>query len=277
MPVYETLGDRMKAYEFANTQRAAFKGLPLILRLDGKSFHTFTKGLKRPFDARLTNVMVELTKFLVDITHARLGYTQSDEITLVLYEPINETNKAEYIYGGRFFKIDSLIAARASVRFNKLVAQHLPEKAELEAVFDCRSFQVPTLLEAYHAVLWRQQDCVKNAKAMAAQSLFSHKSLQGLSGNEMVKKMLDEANVDFEKLPAEFRLGTFIKRYKIEKPLEEELIQRLTAAGIKVPTEPIMRTEIQSFQQDMREIDQNYRVDFLLGGNQAFSEKPKEV
>jgi tRNA(His) 5'-end guanylyltransferase len=277
MPVYETLGDRMKAYEFVNTQRSAFKGLPLIIRLDGKSFHTFTKGLKRPFDARLTNVMIELTKFLVDITHARIGYTQSDEITLVLYEPISESNKAEYIYGGRFFKIDSLLAARASVRFNKLVAQHLPEKSEAEAVFDCRSFQVPTLLEAYHEVLWRQQDCVKNAKAMAAQSIFSHKSLQGLSGDQMVKKMLDEADVNFEKFPMEFRFGTFVKRNKIEKPLEEELVQRLTATGIKVPTGPIMRTEIQSFQQDLREIDQNYRVDFLLGGNHAFLNDPKNL
>ena len=78
-----SLGDRMKSYESLSTSRKAFKGQPLVVRLDGKSFHTFTKGLARPFDQRLSSLMVETTKALVDRFQAKVGYTQSDEITLV--------------------------------------------------------------------------------------------------------------------------------------------------------------------------------------------------
>lgn len=267
MALYSSLGDRMKAYEAPQTQIYAFKGQPLIVRLDGKGFHKFTKGLKRPFDERLTMIMQELTKFLVDISHATIGYTQSDEITLVLNESCSPDNASDYIYGGRFFKINSILAARASVRFNSLVEKYLPEKAGLEAVFDCRSFSVPSLMEAFNALVWRQQDAVKNAKAMAAQSQFSHKSLQNLSGADMVKKLLDEANIDFNGYPEAFRLGTFARRVKLEKPLEDEVVQRLMKAGLPVPTEPVIRTEIQTFHVDLSSIQA--KTNFVLYGEDA--------
>lgn len=81
----DSLGDRMKMYEAPTTNRVIFKGQPIIARLDGKSFHTFTKGLSRPYDERLKNLMVAITKELVDRYGAIIGYHQSDEITLVWY------------------------------------------------------------------------------------------------------------------------------------------------------------------------------------------------
>lgn len=163
-----SLGDRMKSYEFPSTSRKAFKGQPLVVRLDGKSFHNFTKGLKRPYDERLSKLMVATTTALVDRFQAKVGYTQSDEISLVWN--IECDSSAEFPFDGRFQKMESLLASYATAFFNKKLAEFLPEKEDELPTFDARAFVVPNLMEAYHALLWRQQDATKNAISMAAQS-----------------------------------------------------------------------------------------------------------
>lgn len=228
-----TLGDRMKTYEATSTSRKAFKGQPIIVRLDGKSFHKFTSGMERPFDSALTAMMIDLTKALVDKTGANFGYTQSDEITLGFF--IDSTSKAEYMFDGRFQKMESVIAGMATGLFLLSCIQHFPERVKMLPVFDCRAFVVPNLLEAYHSVLWRQQDCTKNAISMAAQSMFSHKSLQGLNGSEMQEKMWAEKNVNFNDYPASFRRGTFARRLRTFEPLDAAVIEKLTALGKPVP------------------------------------------
>ena len=162
-----SLGDRMKSYEFPSTSRKAFKGQPMVVRLDGKSFHNFTKGLKRPYDERLSKLMVATTMALVDRFQAKVGYTQSDEISLVWN--IECDSSAEFPFDGRFQKMESLLASYATAFFNKKLAEFLPEKEDELPTFDARAFVVPNLMEAYHALLWRQQDATKNAISMAAQ------------------------------------------------------------------------------------------------------------
>jgi tRNA(His) 5'-end guanylyltransferase len=238
-----SLGDRMKMYEQTSTARRAFKGQPLIVRLDGKNFHTFCRGLKRPYDERLSDLMVSVTKALVDRFQARVGYTQSDEITLAWHIQPHET--AEFQFDGRFQKLESLTAAFCSVAFNRALGSYIPEKSDQMPIFDSRAFVVPTLKEAYHAFLWRQQDATKNAVSMAAQSMFSHKSLQGLHGPEMQEKMWAEKGVNFNDYPAFFKRGTFVKREKV-------LIQPgdIDMDGIPEkfrPTEAVERTQISSF------------------------------
>jgi tRNA(His) guanylyltransferase len=206
-----TLGDRMKSYEQPSTSRKAFKGQPLVVRLDGKSFHTFTKGLKRPYDERLSKLMTATMMALVERFQANVGYTQSDEITLVFHVTVDGTR--EYPFDGRFQKVESLTAAFATAYFNKHLAEAIPEKADQLPIFDARAFVVPSLKEAYHAILWRQQDATKNAISMAAQSMFSHKSLQGLHGPEMQEKMWAEKGVNFNDYPPFFKRGVFAKRF----------------------------------------------------------------
>ena len=237
-----SLGDRMKSYEFPSTTRKAFKGQPLVVRLDGKSFHTFTKGLKRPYDERLSRLMVETTKALVDRFQAKVGYTQSDEITLVWN--IECDGSAEFPFDGRFQKMESLLAAYATAVFNKKLAEYLPEKAEQLPIFDARAFVVPNLMEAYHAILWRQQDATKNAISMAAQSMFSHKSLQKKNSSEMQEMMWSQHGVNFNDYPAFFKRGTFVRRVKRERILTDAEMANIPAAHR--PTGPVVRSGIEA-------------------------------
>ena len=240
-----TLGYRMKEYEAPSTSRKAFKGQPLVVRLDGKSFHTWTKGLKRPYDKRLSDLMVHVTKQLVDRFQARVGYTQSDEISLVWYIQPHET--AEYPFDGRFQKLESLTAAYATAVFNEAKALGFTGEPQGErlALFDSRAFVVPTVKEAYHAILWRQQDATKNAISMAAHTYFSHKSLQGKDGPTMQERLFTEKGINFNAYPAFFKRGTFVKRHKVLKTLSADELSRIPADHR--PTGPVERTVISAF------------------------------
>jgi tRNA(His) 5'-end guanylyltransferase len=260
-----TLGDRVKGYEQPTTMRKAFKGQPLIVRLDGKNFHAFCKGLKRPFDERLSALMVEVTKYLVETFQARIGYTQSDEITLVWHYQPHET--AEYPFAGRFQKMESLLAAYATAFFNTHLSFHLPEKAGAMPVFDARAFVVPNEREAYHTVLWRQQDCTKNAISMAAQSMFSHKSLQGLHGPEMQERMWKEKGVNFNDYPAAFKRGTFVSRAKVLRVLDEAELARIPEAHR--PTGPVERTETKVRDIWLAKEDNTFVIPILFYGLEA--------
>lgn len=240
-----SLGDRMKSYEAPSTGRKAFKGQPLVVRLDGKSFHTWTKGLKRPYDQRLSDLMVRVTKALVDRFQAKVGYTQSDEITLVWYVQPHES--AEYPFDGRFQKLESLTAAYATAIFNSQAAGDFfgEPQGERLALFDSRAFVVPTIKEAYHAILWRQQDATKNAISMAAHTYFSHKSLQGKHGNEMQEMLFSEKGINFDDYPPFFKRGTFVKRMKVEKVLEDWELEAIPEAHR--PSGPVTRTVVKEF------------------------------
>lgn len=232
------LGDRMKAYEAPSTIRQAFKGQPLVVRLDGKSFHTYTKGLKRPYDERLSNLMVSTMVALVDRFGANVGYVQSDEITLVWLTTPDGT--VELPFSGRFQKLESVLAGFCSAFFAREAMKVLPEKDHIVPCFDARAFVVPTVQEAYHAVLWRQQDCTKNAISMAAQSMFSHKYLQGRSGPEMQELMWKEKGVNFNDYPAFFKRGTFARRVKEERVLTKEQLAKIPEG--RRPTGPVLRS-----------------------------------
>jgi tRNA(His) 5'-end guanylyltransferase len=127
----------------------------LSLRLDGKGFSKFTKGLKRPYDERLSNLMVETTKYLVKETNANCGYTQSDEITLVWY---SDSYESKIYFDGRLFKMISDLASMCSVYFNRQLPNFLPEKVDKMPRFDCRVFNLPTKEEAVNVFLWHEQD-----------------------------------------------------------------------------------------------------------------------
>lgn len=235
----DDLGDRMKSYEAPSTSRRAFKGQPLVVRLDGNNFHTFTKGLKRPYDTRLSELMVLTMSKLLERFHCTIAYTQSDEITLIFTS--RPDDKAELVFDGRFQKIETLTAAYATAVFNKHLAEYLPEKADLLPCFDSRAYVVPNLQEAYHVLLWRQQDATKNAISMGAQALYSQKELNGKNGSALREMMLAKG-VNFDLYPYFFRRGTFARRLTVHREMTE-------AELLKIPEQyrpigPIQRSEI---------------------------------
>lgn len=224
----DALGDRVKAYEAVTTSRKAFRGQPFCVRLDGKAFHTFTRGLTRPYDKRLSDLMIEITKDLVVEFNPIVGYTQSDEVNLAFYVPCDEL-RIEYPFVGRFQKIESLTAARATAKFNQLLPAFIPEKAGKLALFDSRAFAVPNVQELYHVFLWRQQDATKNAISMAAQSMFSHKALQHKDGNAM-QEMMFQRGVNFNDYPFFFKRGTFVRRKTYEQILTPDQLAKIPEA-----------------------------------------------
>jgi len=221
----DKLGDQLKSIEQAEAGRKCDASLPLMCRLDGKAFHTFTKGLQRPYDLRLSQLMIDTAKFLVEKTNARLGYTQSDEISLYWYNDPSETETRQYMFDGKYQKLCSVLAGMASAYFSKELAKRIPEKADAVPVFDARVWNVE-LPDVYYNFLWRQDDAIKNSISMAAQAHFSSKQLHGV-GSEEKKRMLREIGKPWHLEPLHFKSGTFVKRQEILSRLTEEQLAKI--------------------------------------------------
>jgi tRNA(His) 5'-end guanylyltransferase len=219
----DNLGNRMKEFESQTTSQKLIKGIPIICRLDGRSFSSFTKGLSRPYDERLSNLMMETTKYLVKETNANCGYQQSDEISLVWY---NNDYKSQPLFDGKLFKLTSILSSLATAFFNKNLPFFLPEKSHLLPVFDARVYNVPTLDEAVNSFLWREQDATKNSITMAASHYYSHKELHGKNGSEK-QEMLFQKGVNWNDYPTFFKRGTYVQRKRVLTPFTPEEIEKL--------------------------------------------------
>lgn len=201
---FEALGDKHKKFE-GMYYHYFLPNIPIVVRLDGRAFHTFTKGLNRPFDERLSNMMIDTTIELVKQTHASIGYTQSDEITLVF------SGSDQPLFGGRQSKIETTLAAIASAKFNQLLMTTIPEKVSLLPTFDARAFQYPTKELAVESLIWRETDATRNSLTMLAHAHYSHKELQG-KGFKAKHDMLHAVGVNWNDMPVHFKRGTYIKR-----------------------------------------------------------------
>jgi tRNA(His) guanylyltransferase len=221
------LGDRMKQYE-SSTESRIIPRLPVIVRLDGRSFSKFTKGMKVPFDNDFRQAMIEVTKYLVEQTHAKIGYTQSDEITLVLYS--ENIQAGAVLFDGRVQKIASNFASMASTKFLLEMQKRFPEKVDGTKTlpsFDARVFPVPSQTEAVNNLVWRTQDASKNSVSMVAQNEFSHKELQGLSGKEMQFKLLTERDINWNDFSSNEKQGTYIRKERVQVKLDEERLAKI--------------------------------------------------
>jgi len=170
----DAFGDRVKELESASAKVVLDESQPICVRLDGKAFHTFTRGLARPYDERLSKAMIDTMNYLVEKTDARLGYTQSDEITLIYFKtaPHQQT-----YFGSRVQKLNSVLASMATAKFNHEVNKNIPEKEDVFAFFDCRVWNVPTLQDVADVMIWRQDDAIKNSISMAAHAKFGDKNI----------------------------------------------------------------------------------------------------
>ena len=235
------LGDRCKDLEQREAGRAAMRGLPLLARLDGRAFHTFTRGLTRPYDPAMSRCMIETARTLVEETQARVAYTQSDEITLAWYEPADAATT--YLFDGRWQKLGSVLAGLASARFNQLVAEHLPAKAALLPHFDCRLWQVPTLADALDVFVWRESDAVKNSISMAASALYSDRELHG-QDSAAKQELLFQRGVNWNDYPAFFKRGTYLARRTVQREISEDERLRIPEPHRPAPATRVTRSQV---------------------------------
>lgn len=205
----DALGDRMKLYERMGTPERFMPLLPVVARIDGRGFSNFVTGLERPFDERLSRMMIDTTKYLVKETNAVMGYCQSDEITLCWQ---STSPDCQIFFDGRVAKIISQVAAMTSVFFFEQCQEKLPrEYAKKRPTFDCRAWNVPSRAEAANAFLWRELDASKNSISMAARSVYEHKELMNKNGSEM-QEMLWQKGINWNDYPRFFKRGTFVQR-----------------------------------------------------------------
>ena len=212
---FDALGDKHKKYEQLN--KAFFMpNLPIMVRVDGRAFHTFTKGLNRPFDVRLTMCMHETAKTLLDKFNGYISYVQSDEISLIISGDENSR-----MFGGSRDKLVSLISATASVAFYKALLQNLPDKAHELPVFDCRAFQYPSLDIYAENLMWRETDATRNSLTMLCHAYFSKDKLHK-ANRQKQHEMLHSVGINWDSYPSYFKRGTyFAKRDKLDIISEE--------------------------------------------------------
>lgn len=224
----DSLGDRMKENYENRSKTYLTRRTPVIIRLDGKAFHSFTKGLHRPYDHIFHNAMNDTMKYLCEnIQGCKIGYTQSDEITLLLTDYDTITTDAWFDYSVQ--KMCSISAAMATMAFNKAFEEHVNnyidschalqdldvEHSYIEnaykkigvAMFDARCFNIPRD-EIVNCFVWRQQDATRNAIQMLGQTHFSHKALNNKTCNDIQDMLMLEKGINFNDMPTDFKRGT---------------------------------------------------------------------
>ena len=212
----DELGDILKKYE-KEAEGYPSGESPIVVRLDGKNFSKWTKGLAKPYDARMVTIMTEVSEVLLKFCNASVAFSQSDEITLILTKP---SENGEMLFGGRYQKLSSVLASLATYTFNRLVEDYIPEKSSTMALFDARTFEVPDIKTAVDSLKWRAEDCRRNSVSCLAQTEFSHKQLQNKNVGQM-KKMLKEINKDWENTPDFYRNGVYVSKKIVENKLTD--------------------------------------------------------
>jgi tRNA(His) guanylyltransferase len=222
------LSKRIKSYEEPFTKKRFIPTLPIGVRLDGVGFSKLTKDLRKykPFSADLASVMIEVTRDLVEKTNAKIGYTGSDEISLVIYSGNYDSG---VFYDGREQKIISVLASYASMAFTKMVYEwrvSLINYGIKDVIFDCRAFQLPNVAEAANYVIERELDVTRNSVSIAAQHYYSHKELQNKNSNQMMDMLINK-EVNWNDYPEHFKRGTYIGKVIVNTEFTPEEIEQL--------------------------------------------------
>ena len=267
----DSLGDRMKRYE-STSKIYLMRRTPVIIRLDGKAFHTFTRGMNKPFDKILMCVMQGTMKSLCEqIQGCVFGYTQSDEITLVLTDYKTIQTDAWFDYGVQ--KMVSVAASLATVEFNRILYDELSysihdyvdtegdsgewnyllefQKKIFKATFDARAFSVPKE-DVCNCLIWRQQDATRNSIQAVGQAHFSHKQLQGKSCDMIQDMLWTEKGINWNDIPTECKRGSAC--YRVEK--EETIKDPYGDGTVTVQRKQwVIDREIPVFTQDRNYIE----------------------
>ena len=271
MPVHDDLGVRMKTFYEQIPKTKLMRRCPVAIRVDGKAFHTFTRGFHKPFDEVLIKSMQETMKYLCEnIQGCVLGYTQSDEITLILVDYKKLTSSAWFDYEVQ--KICSIAASMATMAFNKFfrdnVGDYLYENYDDQyladyiktlqnavdkgAMFDARCFNIPKE-EVTNLVYWRQLDASRNSIQMVGQANFSHKELQNKSCNDIQDMLMTQKGINWNDLPTYQKRGSCCVRNKIVIESDGVVATAQLRDTSKSENEWIIDTDIPIFNGEGRE------------------------
>ena len=271
--VHDDLGTRMKEYEKRN-QYYLQKRTPAAIRVDGRSFHTFTKGFKRPFDDILMKSMQETAKYMCEnIQGAKFAYVQSDEITIILVD--YDTLETDCWFNYRTDKLCSISASMATMVFNRVFVKNIDEWGRLTfpnwdeggtneevdvdllklndayqraigkgAMFDARCFNIPKE-EVTNLIYWRQLDATRNSIQMVGQANFSHKELQNKSCNDIQDMLHEQKGINWNDYSTVCKRGTAcIKNRKIIEYLDEFKVTTKLIDSTKTENSWIIDTEM---------------------------------
>ena len=273
MPVHDDLGTRMKEFYEQVPKTRLVRRMPVAIRIDGKAFHTFTKGFRKPFDDILIKTMQETTKYLCEnIQGCVLGYTQSDEITLILVDYQKLTSSAWFDYEVQ--KLCSISASMATMAFNKFFENNVDDyrfrkwdeiskyeegteeyiktllkAVEKGAMFDARCFNIPKE-EVTNLIYWRQLDATRNSIQMVGQANFSHKELQNKSCNDIQDMLHEQKGINWNDYPTVCKRGTAIIYVNYQNP--QSLTNGDIIKGWKIDEEmPILKGEDRAYVDDL--------------------------
>lgn len=234
-----TIGDRMKNNYENITRYYLTRRMPVIIRIDGKAFHTFTKGFKKPFDDVLVKTMQDTMKYLCEnIQGCVLGYTQSDEISLVLTDYAELTTDAWF--GNNLQKMCSVSASMATIVFNKAFTRNISKQSKrfyteyleekdasyietLEiamnkgAMFDSRVFTIPKE-EVCNYLIWRQQDATRNSILSVGIANFSQKELHCKSCNDIQDMLMLQKSINWNDYATTLKRGSCCIKKVIQDP-----------------------------------------------------------
>lgn len=250
----DSLGDRMKTYEYVSRYYLT-RRLPVIIRLDGRAFHTFTRGLKKPFDEIFVKTMQDTMKYLCEhVQGCVLGYTQSDEITLVLVDYQDRDSCAWF--DDNIQKMAIVSASMATMVFNNVFSNTVnttyheelkdwsKSNAYVEALvakcgnatFDSRVFNLPKE-EVVNCLIWRQQDATRNSIQSVGQANFSHKELHGKNCSDIQDMLMLEKGINWNDYPTTLKRGSCCikKPFKINEGTDKETIRNKWVIDNEIP------------------------------------------
>jgi tRNA(His) guanylyltransferase len=222
----DELGTRLKTYYEDRTRIKLPRRTYTIIRIDGKAFHTYTKGMQRPFDDGLIEDMDETTAYLCkNIQGVKFGYVQSDEISLLLTDFDDLTT--DMWFDGNLQKMSSIAASMATAKFNQLrmirgcnnsngdLINNMLSDNDIEnfklAMFDARVFQIPSSIEVENYFIWRQQDATRNSISSVAQSMYSPKELHGVK-TEQMQEMIFQKGTNWNDYSPRKKRGGFVSK-----------------------------------------------------------------
>lgn len=227
----DSLGDRMKNFESVS-QSKLIRRMPVIIRIDGKAFHTWTKCLKNfddslkvsPFSNQMHRFMTKTTKYLLEnIQNAVFAYAQSDEISIFLKDW--ETFETSQWFDAKVQKMASVSASMATMAFNREFLSYdrdflYDDRFDL-AMFDARVFNLPKE-EVVNYFIWRQQDASRNSVQMLARFYFSHKDVQNKNNSELQDMLMLQKGVNWNDISAWMKRGSCVYRVNQECQIEKQ-------------------------------------------------------
>ena len=255
----DSLGDRQKNFYEQRSRTFLPRRTYTIIRIDGKAFHTYTKGLKRPFDLGFINDMNETAKYLCkNIQGAKFAFVQSDEISILLTD--FEKLQTDAWFDGNVQKMVSVSASMAASKFNQLRLIRVAEsytsdmlsslaesvwtakRVDSSAIrhtpladFDSRVFTIPSKTEVENYFIWRQNDTVRNSISSLAQSMYSHEELKGVNTSEM-QELCFQKGTNWNDLDPKLKRGRLIVKEEYVVGEGESSATRTRWVSVAPPT-----------------------------------------